>query len=365
MANSVFPAVVGGANGGNAHIANLLDTDQLGYGITPELCFAHTVTWKDLKRSTAVAESATLLVGGTIAAGAYAVTLTDARTGIAAGTVTTQVHEDTITIAGTVSDGNYDAIFDSVGVRARVVRDTTPADNDAVAAALSDAIDDLIATDLAGIVASVSASTNVVTIVYEADIDAQTITTAETTATGTITATVSADADAVALALEALLQTARATTFAALLEGESVATDTITMDFVDGEQVTPSASFPGGATATITITNVATIPMGRTGDWFPAAVFVDGCIVNRATAFAGGTPTITMTVGDAGAVDGLFTSTSIASAGVIDTIAAAEHTEHYEATFQPLMTITSNRVFTSLTAGEVTALISYTPPPTI
>lgn len=359
--------VAGGKNGGNSHMVNVVDSDGTPFAVSPELNFTQKVTWKDLQALTTVAQSATLLVGGSITFGTYAVTLTDARTGVAAGTVTTTVHEDTVTIGGTASDGNYDTLFvtPTIPVRVRTVRSTTPATNDNIATQHAADITDLIATSLAGIVTSATALTNVVTIVYAAGIAPQNLTCSETTATGTITASSSSTASTVAAALEALLEAARPTTFAAYLEDESVSTATITMDFVDGTQVTPSASFPAGATATITIANVATIPMGTTGDWFPSNVLVNGAIVDRTVAFAGGTPTIAMTVGDAGAVNGLFTTTSIASTGAIETIAAAEFDEHFEAAFVPLMTITSNRVFSSLTAGEVTALIRYCPPPTI
>jgi hypothetical protein len=369
MANSDFTDFVipGGANGGNGQMVDAISTDVLPWAWSPELTFAHLVTWKDLKTSTAVAQSDTLLVGGTLVFGDYTVTLTDARTGVAIGSVTHTVHEDTITIAGTASDGNYDTVFDQLDppVRVRTVRSTTPATNDNIATQHAADITDLIATSLNGIVASASANANVVTIVYEDGIDPQGLTCTETTATGTITPSVSATAATVAVALEALLETARATTFAAYLEDESVDTATITLDYVDGVQVTLSASFPGTATATITITDVATLPIGKTGDLFPANVYVDGCVVNRITAFAGGTPTITAVVGDAGATNGLFTSTSIATTGAAQTIAATEFAEHFEAAFDPIITITSNRLFSALSAGELEVLIPYSAPPTI
>lgn len=369
MANSNFTnyVVPGGTNGGNGRMVDAIDSDLLPWAWAPDLNFSHNITWKDLKASTAVAQSDTLLVGGTLVFGTYTVTLTDARTGVAIGSVAHVVHEDTITIGGTASDGNYDTVFDQLDppVRVRTVRATTPASNDNIATQHAADITDLIATSLSGIVASASANASVVTIVYEAGIAPQGLTCTETTATGTIAASVAATASTVAAALEALIETARATTFAAYLEDESVNTATITMDYVDGVQVTLSADFPGTATATIAVTDVATIPLGRAGDWFPSNVIVDGCIVNRVTAFAGGTPTITATVGDADAVDGLFTSTSIASTGAIETIAAAEHAEHFEAAFEPLITITSNRLFSALTAGEVEVLIRYSAPPTI
>lgn len=368
MANSSLAqwTPVGGQNGGNAALINAIDSDKLPWAFCPELTFEHTVKWTDLQ-SASVVQSATLLVGGTIVQGDHAVAFIDARTGVTIGTVSTPVHHDRLTIAGTASDGNYDAIFSGVPgtPRARVTRSTTPSSNDNIVTAMAAAINDLVPTTLAGYVASASAATNVVSIVYEAGIVAQAITTAESTATGTITATTASTASTVAAALEALIETARATALADYVEDESVDTATITVDFVDGEQVTMTPTFPGTSTATIAITNVATIPMGRTGDWFPTNVWVNGGIANVVTAFAGDTPTITATMGDAGAVDGLITSTSIATAAVIETISAAEHAEHMEPAFEPIATITSNRVFSSLTAGEVSFMVRYSPPPTI
>lgn len=369
MANSSLAqwTPVGGQNGGNAAMSNAIDSDKLPWAFSPELVFEHTVKWTDLAAATGVAQSATLLVGGTIVAGDHVVAFTNARTGVAIASVSTPVHHDRITIAGTASDGNYDAIFSGVpGLpRARTVRSTTPATNDNIATDLAARINDLVATSLAGYVTSASAATNVVSIVYAAGIAAQSITTSETTATGTITASTAGTASTVASALEVLIAAARLTTLAGYVEDESVSTATVAVDYVDGTQVTMTPTFPGTSTGTVTITNVATIPMGRTGDWFPSDVIVNGGIANVGTAFAGGTPTITATVGDAGALDGLVTSTSIATAAVIETTGAAEHAEHFEATFQPLITITSNRVFSSLTAGEASFMVRYSPPPTI
>lgn len=372
MANSSFASImqVGGRNGGNSVMVDVIDSDRLPWAICPELTFEHTVKWTDLRDATAVLQTDTFVVGGTIVPGEHVVTFTDARTGALLATLEHQVHEDTITIGGTLSDGNYDAIFvtPEIPVRVRVTQaDALYADNDAVAAAVSDGIEDLIPTTLAGIVASVSATGAVVTIVYEEGIEAQLIDTSETTATGTIVATTSEDTDSVAAAFEALIEAARDTDgpLEDYVSDESVTDSTITIEYLEGVQVTIADTFPGTGTGTTTIANVATIPMGRAGDWFPAAVAVNGAVLNRVAAFAGGTPTITATIGDADAVDGLLTSTSIATTGGAQTIAAAEHTEHYEAAFEPLITITSNRLFTALTAGELSAMVRYSPPPSI
>lgn len=374
MANASFYSLVqpGGDNGGNSRMLDMIDSNTLPYAFIPQLRFEHTIKAKDLADSTAVAQADELAIGGTIGAGDYGVTFTNARTGAEIVTLTTVVHEDTITIGGTASDGNYDAIFvtPAIPVRARVVRDTTPATNDNIATQMAAEITDLVATSLAGIVASASANTNVVTIVYEAGIEAQSIDTAETTATGTIVASVSADADAVAAALEALIETARATTLADYVADETVTTDTISIDYVDGVQVSLSVDFPALATGTITTTNVATIPLGRTGDWFPTNVWVDGALANVVTAFdTAGSPTITIEIGgafdsDANDPNGLLTSTSITTAGPIETIAAALSVEHFEAAYVPTATITSDALFADLTAGDVSCIIRYNPPPT-
>lgn len=357
----------GGLNGGNSRLWKLLKTDQLPWAFAPDLAFEHKVTFKDLRTSTDVAQSDAFLVGGTIVAGDHEITFTDARTGVAITTLNYVVHEDTVTIGGTASDGNYDTVFDALDppVRVRTVRATTPATNDNIATQHAADITDLIATSLNGIVASASANASVVTIVYEAGIDPQTLTCTETTATGTITPSVSATASTVAAGLEALIQAARGVGEALedYVEGETVDTATITIDYVDGVQVLLTDDFPGTSTGTTTTTNVATIDMGQTGDWYPSDVIVDGGYINRLVAFAGGTPTITIEVGDTNDPNGLVTSTSIATTGPAETTGAAEHAEHLETAFAPTVTITSNQPFTSLTAGEVLAVVRYTPVP--
>jgi hypothetical protein len=369
MANSDFQRIVsvGGRNGGNAHLANVVDSDRLPWALAPELAFSHTVKWTDIAASTDVAQSDELTVGGTIGAGDYIVSITDARTGNLVDDVTYVVHEDTVTIGGTASDGNYDIIFATLDppVRARVTRTGgSPATNANIATSLAAEITDLIATSLAGIVASASANAEDVEIVYEAGIAAQSLDVAETTATGTLTVSTSETDETVAAGLEALLQTARATTLADYLEGESVAAAVISLDYVDGVQVLLEVDFPVGATGTNVIANVATIPMGRTGDWFPSDVVVDGAMASVGTAFVGLT-TLDLTIGDVGAANGLLTASDCTATGALQTTAAAEHTDHFEATFQPLMTLTADGLFTDVTAGEVTGMVFYTPPPTI
>lgn len=370
MTNSTFPTVIGGRNGGNARLANILDTDQLGYAMTPELVFAQTVTWKDLRDATGVAQVDEIVIGGTIVAGEHTLVVTNARTGVLLANITHVVHEDTITIGGTASDGNYDTIFTALDppVRVRTVRSTTPATNDNIATQHAADITDLIATSLAGIVESAAAVGSVVTIVYEDAIDPQTLSCSETTATGTIVESVSEDEDDIAAALEALIEAYRVVLLADYVTDETVSTDTITVTYEPGVQILITPDFPGTSTGTVTTTNVATIPIGASaGNLFPAAVWVAGdrgAGQNVKVAFAGIT-TIAAELGDAGDVDGLMTSTTIASTGFTSTIAAAEYAEHMELTYAPVFTVTADELFSHLTAGEVEVLIPYSAPPTI
>jgi len=371
MANSSFThwVVPGGLNGGNASMVDAIDADTLPWAMTPELVFSRTVTWKDLRDATDVAQADDLVVGGTIVAGDHEITFTNARTGAVIETLTHPVHEDTVTIGGTASDGNYDTIFTSLTppVRVRTVRSTTPATNDNIATQHAADITDRIATDLAGIVASASANSNVVTIVYEDGIAPQTLTCVESTATGTITASVGADEDDVAAGLEALIEAARATTLVDYVADETVTTDTVTIQYVAGTQVLLSVDFPGTSTGTVATTTTATIPIGTTGNLFPANVWVAGdrgAGANVTTAFAGIT-TLSASLGDSVASDGLMTTADLTVVGFTSTIAATEYAEHMEVAYVPIATIVSDELFANLTAGSVDFLIPYSAPPTI
>lgn len=375
MANSDFYRIVqpGARNGGNAHMVNVMDGDLMPWALTPELVFSQVIKWTDLRDATGVLQTDELLIEGTIVPGDHTITFTDARTGVLLETLTHPVHEDTVTIGGTASDGNYDVIFELLDppVRARVVRATTPASNDNIATAVAAAITDLVATDLSGIVASAAAVGSVVTIVYESGIPAQTLATAETTATGTIVATAADDEAAIATGLEALIEAARATTLAGYVDDESVASDTITVTYESGVQVIIGVDFPGTSEGTLTTTNVATITLGRTGAWFPSNVWVAGdrgAGQNVTTAFDG----ITTLTGELGGtfasgadVDGLMTASDMTVAGFSSTIAAAEYVEHMELAFEPTFTVTADGLFADLTAGELEVLIPYAAPPSI
>jgi hypothetical protein len=371
MANSSFYNMVvpGSKNGGNAAMLNAIDSAKLPFCFAPKLVYEQTITWKDLRDATSVVQTDVMtIVDDSTTPGVYAVSFTDVRTGALITTVEHTVHEDTVTVGGTASDGNYDVIFTALDppVRARVTRATTPSSNTDIASALGDAITDLIATSLSGIVASADNSGAVLTIVYEAGIDPQTLDVAETTATGTLTVSISEDQDAIAAALEALIETARATTLADYVDDESVATDEITVEYVDGVQVRLEADFPGAATGAVVTTNVATITLGSAGNYFPANVWVDGAIANVSTLFdEGGSPTITLEVGDANDPNGLMTASDLTTAGVCETTGAAEFTQHMETAFAPIVTVTGDILFGDLTQGEVSVMVRYIPPPTI
>lgn len=371
MANSNLYHILqpGKFNGGNAHAWSLLESDTLPWAYTPGLVFTQTITWKDLRDATDVAQADDLVVGGTIVAGDHEITFTNARTGAVIETLTYAVHEDTVTIGGTASDGNYDVIFELLDppVRARVTRATTPATNDNIATSLAAAITDLIATSLSGIVASASALSSVVTIVYEDGIPAQTLATAETTATGTIVASVSDDEDDIAAGLEALIEDARATTLLDYVADETVTTDTVTIQYVAGTQVLLSVDFPGTSTGTVATTTTATIPIGTTGNLFPANVWVagdQGAGANVTTAFAGIT-TLSAALGDSVASDGLMTTADLTVTGFTSTIAATEYAEHMELAYAPIVTVVSDELFSNLTAGSMEILIPFSVPPTI
>jgi len=374
MANSSFYAMVapGAKNGGNTAMMNAIDSAKLPFAFAPKLTYEQTIKWSDLIALTTVAQVDVLTITGTVVFGTYTVTFTNAVTGALITSVSTTVHEDTVTIGGTASDGNYDTLFVTPvpPVRARTVRSTTPATNDNLATQHAADITDLVPSGLAGIVTSASAATNVVTIVYAAGIAAQNLTCTETTATGTITASCASTTTTIAAALEALIQTARATTLAAYVANETTSTNTVTVTYVAGVQVTMSVTFAGAVSGAIATTNTGTVTLGGVGNYFPANVKVDGAIANVSTAFdvASGTPTITMVLGgtfDAGAdADGLMTSSSLATAAVLETPSAASFGKHFESAFPPVVVITSDVLFTTLVQGEVSVMIHYTPVPT-
>lgn len=376
MANSNVHqwAVPGGKNGGNSHLFNVVDSDAFPWAFRPDLVYAQVLTYQQIRDLAMVSQGDEVTVGGTIVAGDHSLTFSNTQTGEEYITLTHTVHEDTVTIGGTASDGNYDTVFDQLDppVRVRTVRSTTPATNANIATQHAADITDLIATSLAGIVASASANSAVVTIVYEAGIDPQTLTCSETTATGTITASVGEDEDDIAAALEALIEDARDTDepLEGIVEGETVSTDTITIDYVDGVQVTLTADFPGTSTATIVADVVGTIALGVVGDYFPSNVWLNGGGVHVTTAFTGIT-TLTAELGgtflSSGTPDpdGLMTSSDLTATGFLQTIAAAEYVEHMETAFSPTLTITADEPLSNLTAGALVVQMRYSPPPTI
>lgn len=178
-----------------------------------------------------------------------------------------------------------------------------------------------------------------------------------------------------AVELEAAIATARATTLAGVVTDESVATATITIvGLTKAANVTPLtvvATFPGAATATLEYTYVTTIvPSTDIGLGSPYEFFTNmirgHATVNRKTAFAGATA-ITAVMGDAGAANGLLTSTSLASTGIVQTTGAAERVPRFEAAFVPQIQVTLVSVTplsnASLTAGEAVFEIHCHPVP--
>lgn len=182
----------------------------------------------------------------------------------------------------------------------------------------------------------------------------------------TVTASTNTAAQ-IAAALEAAIQSARATTLAGVVTNETVSTATITITFLTKSSsvapVTITPTVPGGSAPTITYSYVATV--GTSG--FPTNVVRDTCVLNRKVAFVGPT-TFTVEVGDSGASTGLLTATSVLTTGYVNTIAAAEATPRFESAFAPQLVFRASAAtplsLQSLTAGELEVVISYYPPVT-
>ncbi len=104
---------------------------------------------------------------------------------------------------------------------------------------------------------------------------------------------------------------------------------------------------------------------------FPADVeILDGTKCYLVTAFAGGTVNAcTVTLGDAGAANGLLTSTSVFTGQALgwkQTTAATEFRQHYEAAFVPQIVLaTTNGNTNALTAGELWVDIPFTKSPVV
>ena len=179
--------------------------------------------------------------------------------------------------------------------------------------------------------------------------------------------------------LESAIQTARAGALADVVTNEVVNTATITITCLTKAAgvapVSVAVSFPGSATGTLTYTYVGSITVVSTFARTPAVphalpehIWRKACTVNRRVAFAGATA-VTVTVGDANDPDGLVTSTSLLSTGIVQTTGAAEFTPRYEAAFVPLIQITLASAtplnFERLTAGEFEVELHYLPVPQV
>jgi hypothetical protein len=173
--------------------------------------------------------------------------------------------------------------------------------------------------------------------------------------------------------LEGAIATARAGGLAGIVTDESVASATITIVALTKQpNVAPlsvAVSFPGAATGTLTYTYVTTLDPTVEGvpDWFEHSER-KGCFVNRRAAFAGATA-VTAIMGDAADDNGLLTSTSLTTTGIVQTTGAAEYTPRYEAAFVPQVQITlasatplSNA---ALTAGEAVFELHGSPIPQV
>jgi hypothetical protein len=162
----------------------------------------------------------------------------------------------------------------------------------------------------------------------------------------------------IAAGLEAIVETARATTLALVLSGESNSSATNTFVFLPGVVATVTETRPGGTAATVgrTFSTVVT-PASRVGGKavmpdFPEDVIRSRPQLVKRTAVAGVT-TPTIVVGDANAANGLITSSALTGTGRVVTAGAAEFADVEEAAFIPQVTIGSvTTPLTSVTAGE-------------
>jgi hypothetical protein len=175
----------------------------------------------------------------------------------------------------------------------------------------------------------------------------------------------------IAAGIEALIQTARATTLAGIVTNETVSTATISIVFAAGVTCTVSLTVPGTAVATIARTYAVTLnPTSRLLGWPVMSEFFEhvirgNCILHRPVAVAG-LAAVTMVVGDAGVADALLTATSLAATGSVQTTAATEYNPRYEAAFVPQIQITATtNPFSAVTAGLIFVEIENSPVPEV
>lgn len=176
-------------------------------------------------------------------------------------------------------------------------------------------------------------------------------------------------ADQIAAGLEAIIEAARADVLLDIVSGEAVVTDTITVDYPTGVRCVITLTIPGVGDATIASTFVAIVDeTTRLNAWPVMSEFYNRVIrgpslLRRITPVAGLT-TFTVIVGDANDDNGLIESTDLTdTAGVVQTLTAAEAQRRYEAAFIPQLTFTSDTPFGDATAGEFTVEIENVPVP--
>lgn len=171
----------------------------------------------------------------------------------------------------------------------------------------------------------------------------------------------------IATGLEALAQTARATTLALIVGNETVNTATVTFVFLAGVVCTVSLTVPATAGSTIartfacTITPASRIRGERVMPDFPSNVIRARPLLRRPAAIVGLTTPL-LIAGDVGDDNGLVTSTSLAVAGPIETTAAQEFADVLETAFVPQVVLNyATTPLTGATAGEFAVDIRYKP----
>ena len=172
----------------------------------------------------------------------------------------------------------------------------------------------------------------------------------------------------IANGLEAIIETARATTLAGIVSGESDAANVITVDYTAGVTCTITLTAPGAGTATITRTFTAIIDQTtRLNSWPVMPEFFDRvirgpCILHKIVAVTGLTA-VTIIVGDANDDNGMFTSLTLTTTGS-SMRPGAEEQRRYEAAFRPQITLVATTdPFSSATAGEFMVEIEHVPVP--
>lgn len=340
--------------------------------LVPELVWEQRVQFTDLRDLGTSTQTATTTVGNTV-----------------------NLAEYSIQITGTGTD---DAAVDETYVYEAVAGDTATDVADAIAALIDadcgegNPLEFLVASsaNVAGVITTIAVTgasfTVTPTITYHeqrtvtvggSDISGVyniiVATTPPTTVTATATGMTTED---IANALEADMEDKRDGTISAQLDGvvldESDAAAVVTVVFEYDEEVAIATEHPATATLVVadstpddsTLTNVDSyaIELDMNTAWpnnaFPGTVERNDLYVEVNTAFSG---TTTLEVGDANDPNGLLTSTSIAATGNKETITAAEVAERIEASFAPLLTVTSTLHPSAMTAGDMWIRLEFTP----